>query len=686
MVPPYMKLFGFLLVMLLTSGFAAPIVLHMGMADWNFSALAQANEARTTWFTQQDYSIDAVFNTSHATLLTLHLNQLGVTFPPPPPESEFTWVRIHHHTPHNHVPQHSPLHQHSPHDHVPVAAEGEGSAAAEGEGSAQHQTPSQKHDISMFSLEGAATDPRGAVVKWELKKGTVHYRYPGRKRFQCEWQGSDPPHDSSLQAYIQSEVERCIGHSKRSDVGSLPCKRARTETDRFDVSAGWSDYERQREGSRHDRVRPPGESYTERGTARDEAQAEATILRDQLASLQSKICSLIHAASDSSLDADPMEHTAAVILHDALQEMLSSSGLPVPDTVPPVRPTVEVPVSQPSTTTAHWGGASFPLGELRILPSELVWVPLEKGGGNRVATVSLASIDSIDDEDDVSAILLLDLKDGDRIRLDFGSTGRALSALLEFESQLHAARDALPEARPPTETRRVREGRELRTGLQEVSKLKGLGHTKQAQAKLDSLSSGNAPTKGTVNARAFEMAGQLFKVGNLELTRAVLDKFLSLRDVKQALPEAILKTRQEMADAATATQILETAKSFFTVIMKVKGVTGKGRRSDVNMNAFWASAASLLPRNLLQTRHGRATARLLGIPYRVIKRASTIRADIEDSGVGWKYITTNGHSDCADGRLVSEFWHSELASTEDNQNKEPITVYDGAPTRTGAGY
>lgn len=61
----------------------------------------------------------------------------------------------------------------------------------------------------------------------------------------------------------------------------------------------------------------------------------------------------------------------------------------------------------------------------------------------------------------------------------------------------------------------------------------------------------------------------------------------------------------------------------------------------------------------------------------MIKRASVIRADLEDSGFGWKLIKTNGHSDCVQGRLIAEFFHTDAASTEDNQNKEPITVFDG---------
>ena len=134
-----------------------------------------------------------------------------------------------------------------------------------------------------------------------------------------------------------------------------------------------------------------------------------------------------------------------------------------------------------------------------------------------------------------------------------------------------------------------------------------------------------APLFCTLSAGAFEIAASLFSLGSLELTRAVLDKVLSLRDVKQLLPEAVLKTRQETTDAKTAKALLGTAKKFFNELMKATG-----RRTDVEINAFWAGAAALIPRDVFETKQGRAVARLLEIPYRTIRRGSQIRGD-------WRY-------------------------------------------------
>lgn len=136
------------------------------------------------------------------------------------------------------------------------------------------------------------------------------------------------------------------------------------------------------------------------------------------------------------------------------------------------------------------------------------------------------------------------------------------------------------------------------------------------------------------------------------------------------------QSRKDAADAKTAKELLTTAKEFFTRLMK-----SKGRRTDKEMNAFWASAASLIPRDVFESRLGRAVARLLGIPYRTVKRASTIRGTLEDSSDGWQLISTAKHRDSLDstgaGRILTQWWHEDETSTEDNQNKEPVVIYLG---------
>ena len=145
----------------------------------------------------------------------------------------------------------------------------------------------------------------------------------------------------------------------------------------------------------------------------------------------------------------------------------------------------------------------------------------------------------------------------------------------------------------------------------------------------------------------------------------------------------------QVADAKTAPVLLEMSKSFLNDILRAKGevvfskrrntmVQSGGRRTDEQRNAYWAAAVSHIPRNIMKTRQGRAAMRALGVPYRVIKQASERRGKLEDSAKGWRAITTAPHSDKVDVQLYRDFWHSDLASTEDNVHKELITVYCGA--------
>ena len=84
------------------------------------------------------------------------------------------------------------------------------------------------------------------------------------------------------------------------------------------------------------------------------------------------------------------------------------------------------------------------------------------------------------------------------------------------------------------------------------------------------------------------------------------------------LPETYRQARQDEVDSKVAKQLLLAAKQFFTQLMK-----NDGRRSDDDMNAFWAGAAALLPRDLFDNRQGRAAMRILGracLAYLMVSR------------------------------------------------------------------
>ena len=303
---------------------------------------------------------------------------------------------------------------------------------------------------------------------------------------------------------------------------------------------------------------------------------------------------------------------------------------------------------------------------------------------------------------------------GDTIMFYFERYGRGIGQRAEFvrrvtraiaaaQSMHDMAADPTPPAAPalkkPRLEGREQKGAELRKLLREVSHLRWQDRNQAARERLEAAATGKVAGKKTISNRAGEMADVLFKVGGLETTRAVLDQLLSRNDVKQLLPQATAKMRAEAADAKTARAMLEAAKGFFNQLMgksrkweegawkqsKVhQGFTWVpghwsqgGRRNDVDRNAFWASAAAMLPKDIFASRGGRAAMRILGVSYRVIKRAAACRADMEDRGKGWQLLKTAPHSDRVEGKLITEWWHTEEASTEDNANKQPIHVFHG---------
>ena len=51
----------------------------------------------------------------------------------------------------------------------------------------------------------------------------------------------------------------------------------------------------------------------------------------------------------------------------------------------------------------------------------------------------------------------------------------------------------------------------------------------------------------------------------------------------------------------------------------------KGRRSDIDTNAFWAAAAALVPVTAREDKKVRSVMRVLGLRYESVKRAIEIR-------------------------------------------------------------
>ena len=134
------------------------------------------------------------------------------------------------------------------------------------------------------------------------------------------------------------------------------------------------------------------------------------------------------------------------------------------------------------------------------------------------------------------------------------------------------------------------------------------------------------------------------------------------------LPPAV----REMADTTddeARDDIIKAARNFLKEVL-----ASKGRRTDVESNAFWAAALALIPADVLVNRKGRAVMRLLDIDYRVIKKASEMRGALDDGSRRWSTVKTSRHSDVSEWSLVVNWLHSDEASHEDNTHKAPVRI------------
>jgi hypothetical protein len=448
--------------------------------------------------------------------------------------------------------------------------------------------------------------------------------------------------------------------------------RDRADPDRFADSeySTFSEYELRRLGVRHDCVSDKDI---------DEARSTEPALSAELEALFTRL----RAAASGKTGSDPaselvgeMERAAAVTLHAALLECLRASGTDEESShiwAADASPTISVPACMPDSGTpsdkGHWG-------QLAIAPPSLKWIPptevaVDEGADCCMACEqgmewSLASFAGTSDDADEAAACQLRVLQGEDDGLLFGF--KDTIDLANFErtfrvaaSSAHAAVGAAtaqstPAAMDPpgdaqtgerkrqkrSEEPRVQRGHELRAELQRIAKLYAHDKTRQAKMAFEAIPEGKTMGARSVLGRADELRELLFTFGGLNTTRAVLKKILSLPEVKRLLDEGFLKSRQELADAQTATAMLVAAKEFLNVMhQRVAG----GRRTDAERNAFWASVVSLMPAELVQNRQGRAMMRILGISYKTVKTANVMRKELEDSGKAWVLLTTKKHFD-----------------------------------------
>ena len=226
------------------------------------------------------------------------------------------------------------------------------------------------------------------------------------------------------------------------------------------------------------------------------------------------------------------------------------------------------------------------------------------------------------------------------------------------------------------QTKQVRAAADLREKLKKVVDLQrshAAGSNKEADALLEALAAGDgkAPSIHTIYKQSEHLRDVALGFGGYAISKRIIEQFLKMPAVCLLLPEALREQQRAASDAHVAKELMAQAKQFFTGIFGV-GFRG-GRLSDENRNAVAAASAAILPADLFKKR-GRAAAasRLTGLGYRALHRGSDGRRELEDSSVGWRRVRTLGHKDKVDYGPLKEAWHSDLLSTEDNQNKDMV--------------
>ena len=228
----------------------------------------------------------------------------------------------------------------------------------------------------------------------------------------------------------------------------------------------------------------------------------------------------------------------------------------------------------------------------------------------------------------------------------------------------------------PRQTKQKTAAADLRAKLKRVVELQrshAAGSNAQADELLAGLRAGDGkePSIHTIYKQSEHLRDVALGFGGYALAKRVIEQFLKMPMVQLMLPDLLREQMDDARDAQAAKELLAQAKAFFTGIFGV-GFRG-GRLSDEDRNAVAAASAAILPRDLFAKR-GRAAAasRLTGLGYRRLHRGSDARRELEDRACGWRRVRTAGHKDKVDYGPLHDFWHSDLASTEDNQNKHMV--------------
>ena len=477
----------------------------------------------------------------------------------------------------------------------------------------------------------------------------------------------------------------------------------------------WLAYNMDRRGERHDRVRADVEEAT---TAEPSLKAELEVLFRRVrrtASMPAGSSSAgVHATSEMEAE---MAHVGASCLNSVFLELLAASS---DEELPHIWASVDTPAPAAIEVQARfestWGTLAVAPPFLTFMPGEAPAVAADSDCMECAEPLSwnLASFAGVDDDSEEFEHCELRLLQGEDDGLLFGFENAIQLAAFERTlrvASLSARAAATPAAaaeagassargaggsiadttsdgasageqpkRQRKEEPRVARGCELKEALAKVASLYGHHKSAEAKAAMRGIPQGKRVGARSQWGRADELRSLLFTFGGLNTTKSILQSFLDMREVKLLLDEKFFKAKEEMADAKTATAMLHAAKRFLNEMLDRKADKTGGRLSDIKRNAFWASVVSMMPADLVENRQGRAMMRILGIQYRTVKKASTMRKQLEDASKGWVLLETSRHFDRAEKHvaIIDAWWHSDEASApNNNEGKERVRVYGG---------
>ena len=123
--------------------------------------------------------------------------------------------------------------------------------------------------------------------------------------------------------------------------------------------------------------------------------------------------------------------------------------------------------------------------------------------------------------------------------------------------------------------------------LVEAFRLQSQGKMAAAAAVRASIPAGREPKERSINKAAQALESMLFQCGGLSTVTRVLEKPMSRAPVAALLPDHLKATG---VTVKTQAAMAEAVREFLRVL-----TPHRGRRTDVNANAFWSVVAVVLP-------------------------------------------------------------------------------------------